>query len=103
MEEPEIKITDRRRFSPEGEPLDATEDERPQVSEAAEKLERNIPLPPATFEFLVLSLRGQAKMLFGLYRTSGGDADHAPDLEGARHSIDLLGVLQQKTKGNLSL
>jgi len=26
-----------------------------------------------------------------------------PDLEGARHSIDLLGMLQEKTRGNLTL
>jgi hypothetical protein len=61
------------------------------------------PMPPASFEFLVLSVVTQAQMGLGLFHM--GPEDQAPelDLEMARHSIDLLGVLQEKTKGNLSL
>jgi hypothetical protein len=60
-------------------------------------------MPPATFEFLVFSLRTQAEMNMGLYHFGKDDDRPEPDLEVARHSIDLLGVLQEKTKGNLSL
>ncbi|MBI3665214.1 MAG: DUF1844 domain-containing protein [Acidobacteria bacterium] len=60
------------------------------------------PLPPATFEYLALSLRLQAEMQLGLY-TGKEEGSVPPDLKGARQTIDLLGVLQEKTRGNLSL
>jgi hypothetical protein len=62
----------------------------------------HIPLPPASFTFLVVSLRAQAEMQLGLMRF--GEEERAqPDLPLARHTIDLMGVLLEKTKGNLSL
>lgn len=62
-----------------------------------------MPLPPASFEFLVFSLRTQAEINLGLLHF--GDTDEEPeiDLELAGHYIDLMAVLQEKTKGNLSL
>ena len=60
-----------------------------------------IPLPPATFSFLVLSLRTQAEMQLGLMQF--GEEKPEPDLMLARHSIDMLGMLLEKTKGNLDL
>ena len=62
----------------------------------------NFPLPPASFAFLVLSLRTQAEMQLGLMHF-GEDEKPQPELQLARHSIDLLGVLLDKTRGNLSL
>jgi Domain of unknown function (DUF1844) len=63
-----------------------------------------IPLPPASFSFLVLSLRAQAEMQLGLMHF-GHDEEGKPepDLALARHTIDMMGVLLEKTKGNLSL
>ena len=61
-----------------------------------------MPLPPASFTFLVLSLRAQAEMQLGLMNF-GEEEKVEPDLDMARHSIDLLAVLVEKTKGNLSL
>ena len=70
---------------------------------AAEKQEEfHIPLPPASFTFLVVSLRAQAEMQLGLMRF-GEEEKAQPDLPLARHTIDLMGVLLEKTKGNLSL
>lgn len=63
--------------------------------------EREVPLPPPSFEFLVLSLRMQAEVSLGLGPQQ--DAPPDPDLRLARHFIDLLAVLQDKTKGNLSI
>ena len=60
------------------------------------------PLPPASFAFLVLSLRAQAEMQLGLMRFSEEDKEE-PNLPLARHSIDLMGMLLDKTKGNLEL
>ena len=60
------------------------------------------PLPPASFAFLVLSLRAQAEMQLGLMRFGEEDKE-PPNLPLARHSIDLMGMLLEKTRGNLGL
>jgi len=65
--------------------------------------EERIPMPPASFEFLVFSLRTQAEMNMGLFQFGGEEEGVEPNLELARHAIDLLAVIQEKTKGNLSL
>ena len=62
-----------------------------------------MPLPPASFEFLTLSLRTQAEFQLGLMHFGPPEEKPEPDFELARHSIDLLAVLKDKTKGNLSL
>jgi len=64
--------------------------------------ESAIPLPPPTFEFLVFSLKMQAEMRMGLLKMGEG-MDDEPDLQAARHAIDMLGMLAEKTRGNLSL
>jgi Domain of unknown function (DUF1844) len=64
--------------------------------------ESDIPLPPATFEFLVFSLKMQAEMRLGLLKLGEG-MDEEPNLPAARHTIDMLAMIAEKTKGNLSL
>jgi hypothetical protein len=59
-------------------------------------------LPPASFEFLVLSLKMQAEVQLGLMYFGEEKDRPEPNLPLARHSIDMLGVLIEKTKGNLS-
>jgi hypothetical protein len=63
--------------------------------------ETNFPLPPPTLEFLVLSLKMQAEVRLGLI--GFGEEQEGPDLPAARHAIDLLAMLAEKTRGNLSL
>jgi hypothetical protein len=67
-----------------------------------EEQEPSFPLPPASFDFLVLSIRAQAEMQLGLMHF-GEDEKPQPNLPLARHSIDLLSVLFDKTKGNLTI
>jgi hypothetical protein len=65
----------------------------------------DIPLPPASFSFLVESILMQTQMQLGLLNFGGkeeGEAEPEPNLPLARHSIDLLAMLQEKTRGNLS-
>ena len=64
--------------------------------------EAQIPLPPASFSFIVLSLRAQAEMQLGLMHF-GEEEKPEPDLQMARHTIDLMAVLLEKTKGNLAI
>ena len=61
-----------------------------------------VPLPPASFTFLVLSLRAQCEMQLGMMHL-GEDEKSEPDLPMARHSIDLMALLLEKTKGNLTM
>jgi hypothetical protein len=61
----------------------------------------DFPLPPPTFEFLVFSLKMQAEMRMGLLGM--GDPEEQTDLPAARHAIDILAMLSEKTRGNLSL
>lgn len=57
-------------------------------------------LPTPDFDFLVYSLRIQAELNMGLLPFG---EKRKPDFDLGRHNIDLLAMLQQKTKGNLSL
>lgn len=68
----------------------------------SDDVENRIPLPPASFEFLIFSLRAQAEMQLGLMGF-GEEEKPQPDLVMARHTIDMMVVLQQKTKGNLTI
>jgi len=58
------------------------------------------PLPPASFESLVQTLATQAMLFLTPQRDRSGRA--VINVELAKHSIDLLGVLEEKTKGNLT-
>ena len=64
--------------------------------------ENDIPLPPPTFEFLVFSLKTQAEVRLGLLKF-GEEQEEAPDLKAARHAIDLLAMIHEKTRSNLSM
>ena len=65
--------------------------------------EPHIPLPAASLEFLLLSLRTQAELHLGLIHFGEEKDRPKPDFDLARHNIDLLGILRDKTKGNLTL
>jgi hypothetical protein len=58
-------------------------------------------LPDATFLSLANMLAVEAAMHLGLIQGSGEEPPD-PDLDAARHLIDLLGILQSKTAGNLT-
>lgn len=62
-----------------------------------------IPLPPPSFLFLVESILMQAQMHLGLVNFGDKDEEPEANLPLARHSIDLLAMLQEKTRGNLSV
>jgi hypothetical protein len=82
---------------------EADENLVPEVDEGEESAESEgtrPELPPANFDFLVYSLRLQAELNLGLLPF--GDK-RKPDFELGRHNIDLLAVLQEKTKGNLTI
>lgn len=73
------------------------------MAEEMEDKTFEMPLPPADFSFLVSSLLFQAQLELGLLHIGEETERPEPNLPRAQHSIDLLGVLQQKTRGNLSV
>jgi hypothetical protein len=69
--------------------------------EAEAEAEPEGPLPPATFDALVQQLASQAVLFLSRQRDpETGESLQRLDL--AKHTIDLLGVIEEKTKGNLT-
>ncbi len=63
------------------------------------------PIPEATFEYFVIALASQAMMAMAMRPDPSGQVYidlNAVDLKMAEHHIDLLAVLDEKTKGNLT-
>ena len=67
--------------------------------------DQDYPLPPATFECLILSLKAQTEMHLGMYHFGTEDDPERPepDFRVARHTIDLMAMLQEKTRGNVTM
>jgi hypothetical protein len=82
-----------------------TENLNPQPTEAGapEESGADYPLPPATFEFLVLRTAAEAQMFLGLLHFGEEKDRPKPNLRAAQHSIDLLAMLLDKTRGNIDL
>jgi len=59
------------------------------------------PLPQGNFAALISMLATQALFALGLLQIKGQE-DREPDLELAKYNIDMLGVLAEKTTGNLT-
>jgi hypothetical protein len=59
--------------------------------------------PPATFESLARSLKMQTELHLGLLHFGDEKDRPEPDFSIARYTIDLLAMLQEKTKGNLTI
>ncbi len=99
-------VTDRRVFSTEGEARAAKPSEpQPAGTSAPAPSERpeatRPPLPPVDFATFILSLSSSALMHMGdLPGPQPGPTKR--DLPLAKHTIDLLSLLQQKTRGNLT-
>lgn len=77
----------------------ANDDEDDVKSEYQRTREPSAEMPPIDFNIFVLSLSTSALMQMG----EAPDHDNGePDLALARQTIDLLGMLEQKTRGNLT-
>ena len=63
-----------------------------------------IPIPPADFSFLIESILMQTQIQLGLLNLGEKDEEPPePNLPLARHSIDMLAMLEEKTRGNLTV
>jgi len=107
----EFVVNDRRLFSKDGQvnPESAAEEPSsgPVAAESGEKAPSaaptgggiQMPLPPANLAGLLVGLATSAFMHLG--EAPEGLEQGKVDLPAAQHAIDLLAVLQAKTKGNL--
>lgn len=106
QEERGFTITDRRHSAKE-EPEEAPKAEpaeAPQPPRAEAPPEEDVPLtelPPADFQYLVLFLATQALLCLG-EQPDPMTGEKVENLPGAKHAIDLLSVIQDKTTGNLT-
>jgi hypothetical protein len=107
MEEEEkgFVIKDRRTFDKEGElkeekaPEPAPEKEKQQKQKTVE--DERPPLPEVNFNSLIFSLSSSA--FFNLGEIADPQTgQRQKDLPMAKHSIDIIAMLQEKTKGNLN-
>ena len=98
----EIQIKDRRRFAQEevesqGPSPRSQEAPKP---EKADTQKTEGPPPEVNFAGFIMSLSAQALICLGEgLNPQGGKVDQ--DLPAARQMIDILGMLKEKTKGNL--
>lgn len=94
-----FKVEDKRLFSPDGQPLNPVTP--PPAPEAAAPVAERPAAPAPGFGDLVLLLGAQAGMCMGGMPVEPGAPAPPKDLEAARHFIDLLEVLELKSRGNL--
>jgi hypothetical protein len=79
----------------------AAQEEEEKKKEAEEGPRRGGPLPEGNLTALISMLTTQTLFALGFLQIKGEEA-REPDLDLARYNIELLGALEEKTKGNLT-
>jgi hypothetical protein len=104
-----FKVADRRLFTAEGDLRDTAADQSTSEKGFASKPSGQIPPSdaemfgemPVTFQTLIFSLSTTALLQLGIApNPAAGNLE--TDLPAAKQTIDILEILQQKTKGNLT-
>jgi hypothetical protein len=107
QDEPAFRVTDRRLFGEEGEtrkPDPEPEKQAPAAAaERAPSPEAALPGDEMTIDFpsYILGYYTQGLVLLGDVPNPYTNKQEE-DLQGAKHIVDLVGMLAEKTKGNLS-
>jgi hypothetical protein len=109
QEEQSFRITDKRGFREENEPSAPKASEKSEARPAGESSSSKDTLspeqgtssrPPIDFPSYILSYYTQGLVLLGEVPNPYTNKKEE-DVEAARHTIDILSMLEQKTKGNL--
>ena len=79
----------------------AAQEEAEKKDEKQEEETSRGPLPEGNLAALISMLATQALFALGLLQIKGQE-ERKPDLEMAKYNIDMLQVLEEKTKGNLT-
>lgn len=104
-EESEFKVTDRRGFAEDGTPKSVAEEpvktEQPAADASEPQKNSQDARPPIDFPSYILSYYTQGLVLLGEVPNPYTDKKEE-DVESARNIIDILALLEEKTKGNLT-
>jgi hypothetical protein len=112
QEEPGFTVTDKRHFREDGERREFSQETPPPGKEEPKKTSgaaagtatpnQEVPRPEAHIDFpsYILSYYTQGLVLLGEVPNPYTNKKEE-DMDGARHTIDILSMLQEKTKGNL--
>jgi len=105
-----IKVTDRRIFGADGELLEPSQsqdyeksfsDAAADFSAASTASEKEAQPMEMTFQLLIISLSTTALVQLGMApNPASGKTEQ--DLMNAKQTIDILGILEEKTRGNLA-
>ncbi len=79
----------------------AAQEEEEKKKETEEGPRRGGPLPQGSLAALISMLATQTLFALGFLQIKG-EEEREPDLDLARYNIELLGALEEKTKGNLT-
>jgi hypothetical protein len=108
QDEQGFKVTDKRGFQEDGKASDASPDTKETPVDASSSAAANTPTeqelpprPPIDFPSYLLSYYTQGLVLLGEVPNPYTNKKEE-DVEAARHTIDILTMLEQKTKGNLT-
>lgn len=94
-------VNDKRTFNADGSPI-INDNDNLTASPKAEAPCTESAMPKVSFDTLVASLNASALFNMGVLAEPGA-GETKKDLEMARYTIDLLEMLEEKTKGNLSV
>ena len=101
-ENEKFEVRDKRIFNQEGEQVRETPDDKESApGDAPEFHEYNGELPPVDFISFIGSLGASALMYLG-EKVAPDQPEGLKDMAGAKQMIDLIALLEDKTKGNLT-
>jgi hypothetical protein len=100
----EIHVEDRRYFDQEGNPIAHQEEQEPPPQQEPSKAEepKQTSVPPASLDFVAILFTYVHTALMYLGDEQDPEGKESENLEGARQMIDILELMQQKTRGNLT-
>ncbi len=110
QEEQNFRVSDKRIFREDGELRDPEKQEKTEETAAAQSSsaaeiksssEEAPPRPPIDFPSYILSYYTQGLVLLGEVPNPYTNKKEE-DTQGARHTVEILTMLQEKTRGNLS-
>ncbi len=102
----EIRVEDRRHFDQEGNPIVQEEQRESSSTQEQAKTERTETSQTSGsspgFDFVAILFTYVHTALMYLGEVKDPEGKESENIEGARQMIDILEVMQQKTKGNLT-
>ena len=100
-EKKEFEVKDKRVFADEKQPEESVGESQEAAKPETEQDEAEFQLPEINFPTFIFSLNSSALLNLGAIEDPGTGAK-AKNLSLAKQTIDILAMLEEKTKGNLS-